>query len=604
MRSTRGIALITVLLLTSVLSMMLFTLLFVSRQGSMTSRQYQERTLALYVAESGLAAAQSALREDNGWLEGFDQEPMERVRGSYTITFVEGTPDPWESVNNLQANVAADSHHGPATVPPRSALLVCIARVGTTQSRVEVLLRGSNAPLAQRALLASGKVEMHGNVFINGVKTLAGLEELEAGVHSNSPTETVTWQGSSGEQAVVTGNVTIVNPAPDAVAFSGNHSVGDFLTDQPQVHPPFVDVVGQVEAHRGSSVTLSGTNPTLSSGEHYHNGFLEVQGDLVLNGADLYVEGDLRVNGSITGEGSVYVTGNTRFFGDAHVTSLEDNKVALYSHGHVHLSGFNGTEFMNNLLASDPEQSRRWQEIQAVVETANEQILSRADMDSTQLSSGDEFGLFQDAVGLKLTPFTAGLRDATPAEREAWRNSFAASEGYPALEGEGLVLNKLIDYVENLPASGDAYDFMRERLGYVKDTYGQADQELYPGRGGNSMFNLALDQGATNPEYWTQMLNRARIMGYNRIGSAYFFGMVYTNGSFYADNEVSVIGSLVVHDDGSQDPYTPETTDNQVAAGNVYLNAGTSITFVEELFNDPDANAHISNFTIAAWLEE
>ena len=94
-------------------------------------------------------------------------------------------------------------------------------------------------------------------------------------------------------------------------------------------------------------------------------------------------------------------------------------------------------------------------------------------------------------------------------------------------------------------------------------------------------------------------------MGYDRLGSANFFGMVYTNGAFYADNEVTVVGMLVAADNGSQQPVTLEGTDVEVSPGDVYLNTRTSVTYVEDFFEDPGdtTTSTTTNLRIEGWLE-
>jgi hypothetical protein len=73
-----------------------------------------------------------------------------------------------------------------------------------------------------------------------------------------------------------------------------------------------------------------------------------ISGDLELaGGAEVYVSGKLTVNGAIRGDGSVYVRDETRLQGDAFVNS--NNHLALLSGGDVHLTGFNGTEYIRDL---------------------------------------------------------------------------------------------------------------------------------------------------------------------------------------------------------------------------------------------------------------
>ena len=426
-RVKRGVALVAVLLMAAVLAIMVLTLILMARERSFSSLRFHERTQALYVAEAGLADALEALEQDNGWTQGFDEEPMDRVRGHYTLQFVEGTPDDWESVNNLLSDLPAHSYKGTDTVPPRSALLVVTGHVGGVSRRLEALVRGGSAPLSRQAMLATGRVRLLGDVSINGVRTLTGTEEALAGIHSNSLAETVTWEGEADETAVITGTVSTRNPATDAIALGTGPNdtrvdVGEVETGAPPVTPPYVDIPAEVESHRGPNLTLSGSQPVLSTGDHFYDGDLEIQGDLVLDGANLYVAGNLEVNGSITGDGSVYTTGDTRFFGDARIESGEGRRVALYSQGHVHLSGFNGTEFLEQQLAGDSQMLERWNDVQEIVDISNELILNY----QGSFSPGNDFGKQQDLIQSRLGSDSYGLQ-----------YQYLFTGDYPVLAGRG-----------------------------------------------------------------------------------------------------------------------------------------------------------------------
>ena len=202
MRPTRGIALVTVLLLTSVVIMMVVSLLYLSRSRAFSSRQFHERTLCLYVAEGGINAALQALSLDRDWQEGFSEQGMTQVPGQYSMQFFDGvgTPERDDSVNNLLGTAAADSYHGEGTVPPGSALLIAIARVGTSERRIEVLVGSPSSVSFNKAMLASGDISLLGNVDILGIQTLLGREETNAGVHSNASDGSISWQQKFAER--------------------------------------------------------------------------------------------------------------------------------------------------------------------------------------------------------------------------------------------------------------------------------------------------------------------------------------------------------------------------------------------------------------------
>lgn len=82
--------------------------------------------------------------------------------------------------------------------------------------------------------------------------------------------------------------------------------------------------------------------------------------------------------------------------------------------------------------------------------------------------------------------------------------------------------------------------------------------------------------------------NTVRQINYDRLGSSYFQGLIYTNGGFYADNQVTVLGAVVVNDDGSQSPFTAASGDT-VNPGDLILKGGSNITYVKDFFFGPNA---------------
>jgi hypothetical protein len=82
----------------------------------------------------------------------------------------------------------------------------------------------------------------------------------------------------------------------------------------------------------------SDTSPTLEGYCRASMGYV-VSGNLTLNSAVLYVDGDLTVNGAIMGTGAIFVTGRTTVNAAQQASDLSaDNVVALASLGDVTLT--------------------------------------------------------------------------------------------------------------------------------------------------------------------------------------------------------------------------------------------------------------------------
>lgn len=89
----RGIALIIVLLMTSLLLMMVMALYLSSRGGLFASMTQQRNLSALYVAEAGLADAMDALEASNFALTtGVLTGSLPGVNGTWQVEFRDSAP--------------------------------------------------------------------------------------------------------------------------------------------------------------------------------------------------------------------------------------------------------------------------------------------------------------------------------------------------------------------------------------------------------------------------------------------------------------------------------------------------------------------------------
>ena len=431
-------------------------------------------------------------------------------------------------------------------------------------------------------------------------------------------------KNSPRDRAEIQGEVSTVNPSSASISFGfgptdPNHDVDSFQSDQPTVPPPNVDIEAIINSKRTrvGAVSISGVNPTLAPGDNFHEGDLEIQGDLVLDSSNLYVSGNLKVNGSIKGNGQVFVSEETRFFGDAELVTDSQDSISLYSKGHVHLSGFNGTEFMNATYPAGTEDGDRWRELVRTLDIVKREVDSRSDMPVndariSRTGSGLTFGTYQDAIAIKLVDRGTFGKGATQEEAQDWVRTNA-----PELEGNGDfgIMHKLRDSMESRASISPTQEFMNQKLEYLDKLYGRE-------RSGNgfsddyptySVINLAMDSagGHFQPpdpvppaeEHWTQVVNSSRSASYDRPGAAYFKGLVYTNGAFVADSEINIVGALVAHDDGSQESFRPDGYTDTFEPGDVILNSNTHLTFVEEMFDPEQDSQAIGNLNILTWLE-
>ncbi|MFN8610626.1 MAG: hypothetical protein U0931_24005 [Vulcanimicrobiota bacterium] len=255
------------------------------------------------------------------------------------------------SANNLKGTLgpAASARWGRVAVPAERACLVAVGRYRGQEHRLEVMLHvpefpyvlGSNAPLlgnnltvfsvADASDLANGIAAVPddkkepGHLVTNALDAgnlaalrLDGLTVVEGDAQSRGSidwTRTVSIKGERRPQAELV-------PLPDV-----NFATLDTLT-KPGMTP---------------ITTASLASPPRFEGFYRANSNLSITGGLDLNGAVVYVDGSVTVDGGIRGKGALIAThdvtvrGNSRFTGD--------QQAGIVAGGNVQLHGNSGAEF-------------------------------------------------------------------------------------------------------------------------------------------------------------------------------------------------------------------------------------------------------------------
>lgn len=595
MSRRRGMALITVLLMTSVLFLMVLALIVALRGELFTSGQELNRTSALYLAEAGLADAMDALETNPTW-SGVTNQAIPGVRGSYTVEFGSAAPFTSEqSVNNLGGAGWAESHRGPSTVPPNSALLIVRARVNGVERVLEATVtRGNSLPKLDDPLLTSGRIYLAGNVTVDGIKALDDNTPVAAGIHSNmggSANDVINWDAGPGDTAVISGQVSTTSSGAGAIDMPGATIAGGTQTGAAAQALPTIDVSGTVLGMSSAPTpTLNPSGATvLASGDYYLSGDVSLNGDLVLNGARVYVNGKLDVNGSVTGDGSLYVNGQTSLRGTAAVVADPTKKVALFSKGSVTLDGFDGSAYLDSVATTDP-QFATWlsegrsalAQMQTNLETHTLTELYDATYPTQQL---------QDDLHAKL---------GDPGPGHVWAV-------LPA--GDSDVMGLMAARLATQPP-GPTRDFLVQKLQSTSDFFKYGSSSL-AGDDATVVSNYLADNSQVmglmdsvgdlaRADLWPSVVNLADQYDPDRVGSSYFQGLVYTNGFIYATNEVKVVGAVIARSDGTQP--SAVIGGRTVRPGDLYLANGTGVTFVEEMFNGSGFTGSTNALTVETWM--
>lgn len=599
----RGFALVTVFLFSGIILMMVLALYLSVRGELFLSQAYRNQTAALYLAESALWEAVAQLEADPTWTAGFQNQRSADGNGSYTVTFNtrgSGFKDD-ESVNNSDGT-SSDNFRGANYVPKGCASLVVTANVGGYERQVEALVRvGGGVYPAEAPLMSSGRISLRGSVSIDGRKAQSDPERVDADVHSNmaeAVPDIISWD-EQGE-ASIDGKVSTVAPNQDAIKVRDGVASNGKEPGAARMPIPDVNIVAKVEGRRSSppAVLTAGTTtlrpPSDKANDLYHGGDLNVQGDLVLDGVNLYVEGDLHINGSITGSGSVFVTGGSTLQGDARIASATPDTVSLFSEGNIKLSGFNGTEYMEAIGANNASVLNDWnqlsdslQDYQQTLDTSGPEISDSAQTRLNALAQEISGGT---AGGVGVPPTVAGRRSN--------------------------VTQHLLDALANQPDS-TAKARMTQKFedlnslffSYLNDSpiEARALQELAAGRITRGGFDAAVDHfhtlgGSQRLAVKNLMRSYVNSIDYDRLGSAYFQGVLFTHGSVYTDSEVTVQGAVAAFDNGSQKP--TDINGEKVNPGDMVLQPLTRISYIEEFFKPKDASggAGAAGAQILLWM--
>ncbi len=413
----------------------------------------------------------------------------------------------------------------------------------------------------------------------------------------------VSWEPKDlGDRAVIDSEVGVASLDPSTMDFGSDptaYSVSRFKTSVTNLTNSVPDISGEVAAKSSAPtapIAPIGTS-TLASGDYFQNGDISVDGDLILDGTNLYIDGSLRVNGSITGDGAVYVNGETSFFGDSRITTNSEHSVALYSKGSVKLSGFNGTEFIENSVAADPQAQSWWDQTKATIADLDVLLATSTPADLMgDTGSGAQPSRDLEKMRWTLSDYQADWADTTWQGRDKALVPQLMSylENQPDSLAKTHVLNRL-DELERLFSidRGSPYNPGGTTRAAIAQNWLTGDRSLY------GILDAVASHGT--PELMGELSTLAQRYDYNRLGSSFFRGVIFTNGFLYSTNEVHVIGSVHAHDDGSQNP---EFIDGkELKPGDMFFDANTSLTYNQDFSDNAGLSGGGGHLRAQTWIE-
>jgi len=320
----------SVLALTSLLFSLVMILLGTTLSSHGVVDRLEQKTRARYLAEAVVKMTLTRLRRTPEFgATGVDRLTVtlpgnpEGARGELLFSGAEG------SLNNLAGQAAQPSPNG-QVVPAHCALLIGLGTCRSAQSRVVVLVRQAEFPFV---LASQGPVVSTGATRVGSTSEGSQDELLPGHLASNSALEDSV---QLGPQSFVSGDLRAVG----GVVLSPQATVaGQTLSYSKEVQLPQIDLLRFDPAQNGTPYqdlpvllgdqTLAGTTRCSTH--------LMVQGHLQLQGASLFVNGDLRVSHGISGSGLLVVMGTTTV--DQGIQLESSDRAVLLSHGAVVLHG-------------------------------------------------------------------------------------------------------------------------------------------------------------------------------------------------------------------------------------------------------------------------
>ncbi|MDQ7826462.1 MAG: hypothetical protein RDV48_26910 [Candidatus Eremiobacteraeota bacterium] len=365
-RNEGGAALATVLMVIFLMMMISFVLAGTSVFHMSTVQREGNAARARNMAESVIAIAIESVMKDvyygtsgnTGYTDivqardstGSDSAvgllAFSDTRAKDVVNPVTGTKVciPW-SLNNIKKDTSANGCG--RTVPKNGLHLVGTGICNGTVRQIETII---HVPQFPYVIASSGKFQSSGGLLVTAVKK---MEDASAGADKIKPDNVVpghlasnSTADSTGDKAITLGKETKVTGNVQSSggvkvdADGGTEIQGETRTHADPVPLPKIDItqynfskeeLPYVEDLKGSIEGMTIEGYCRSKGD------LTVTGDLKLDGAKLYVDGDLHIFGGLKGKGGVFVTGKTIIEKGSSLDT--DNMAVLAGKGDVSICG-------------------------------------------------------------------------------------------------------------------------------------------------------------------------------------------------------------------------------------------------------------------------
>jgi hypothetical protein len=337
-RRPSGFGLPSILLISVILALLLTTLIGANSSTLAVTRHSEGASIARAAAESALARGIFEVRDQEsfGLLgESLHFQPDIEASGTAVVTFDTVEASRLEmpvSVNNLASDESKPGVNG-EVIPARTARLFAKGSFGSESRTVALDL---HIPPFPHAVATDGTFLSLGDLTLSGVSPESG-EQIPGHLVANSGSTTSISLGSRTE---ISGDVI----SAGGVILGGDDIVvkGEVKNFEQPTAVPKIDLRDfdprAIEA--GGDHTTANTSfyrDTTFEGKVLREGDLYLGGTTELNGALLYVDGNLQISGDIRGRGAIVCTGNVVVDGIQNLAA--DNEMAILVGGSLSLQG-------------------------------------------------------------------------------------------------------------------------------------------------------------------------------------------------------------------------------------------------------------------------
>ena len=361
-KRARGMSLIGILLVASLLLTLAFTTAAMSFSHFTLSKQMDKAAVARSLAEA--AANRAIARCLADMLYGTRRAASEDIE----VT-LPSAPDGWGKVyfgghdaysfGNIpkSCNYLAQDVPQQATgriIPSRSLHVIAVGEYNHTRRAVETIV---SIPLYKYAIATTGNVTSQGGLLVAGVKNPAAVEGGVSLIPDDQWSPGCMMSNSSDlEEAINLDSGTAETRVTGDVRSVGGIKLGDNTKVEGSLQAfASPEQVPKVTASDYDTASMTGCNTSLGGSEFAleingparRSGDLTVTGGLTMDAGVLYVDGDVEIHGGLKGKGALISTGKVKIYNQSTFKAADD-QAAIVANDDVEIQGSNKDDSVYN----------------------------------------------------------------------------------------------------------------------------------------------------------------------------------------------------------------------------------------------------------------